>query len=1101
MNSEINTHLTTTKVLPPLAKDDDLPPPPSPLRNAVAPPPLPPPKITLDDLQSDPLFERGHPLMRDALSPLDIAASPGSPSFPSDSLTVLGPPSPTISMSESVRPKKVNPFVDLIETEKMFVDTLSGIIRKVASAWSRSNLPPPELDSMFRAVGAVFKANRSFQSKLKEIGPSPSSPRAIGDLLMKWIDQLDSPYTNYCSTYLSGFDSWEPAQCNERLSSVLDAFSTTNPPPQPGPQNWTLDALFLLPYSRIKYYQKLYGRLLKNSAPGKSTDKKLIEAVGKLERLLAVVEERSSIPLSGPSLAIETTDEVVIDTREKAEEIQKPVDQTESLERVSANGRTPSEETIRLREEFDVRTSVESSARGSSLSSGQWSSRDTALTSEGRASVSTLSMSMSDLERRLATERCRDLFTMNPRSVRLSINSPNLPYTREIRLSEDSAVHFTPKSTNIGVIHRQGHIFLLTDLFLICERMTPEDRVHDESEYHDMWLCYPPLAAKHLRVAPLNDNSLEITILKKEVMILHFDSVARRDYVMREFKSTTNMAASLPPPSKQAPPPMPTLNNLLLSSSGSAPADRHFITSITEPFSPRSTDASSRTPSPASGDPSMHRLDPVRSFLNETSSPHSESSLPLSIAREGGPPGPPPYSASNDATGPSSQTRPPGPQPTDLNLLRHGQSIRNEDTHPTSLDGSISQRSNVGGGSASFSPGQILPPRGDSVRVPPPMNRVPSPRDGMSPPPINGMYLPRNAMSPPPIAGMNPLRNATSPPPMNRMNGPPMNGMNDPPMNGMNGPPMNGMNGPPMNGMNGSLMNGMNGPPRNMTSPPPMGGNGMPPRMGPISAPPRGGSLGSRAIVGGPGPGSENLYSGPHNQFSTGGHTISQHMPPYPGAPFANPSRPSSDPSYHGGLHKTPSLHSLGSQFDPQQQPPRSAPPVPNKPNGFPRPLDDGANGVNLRPMLPPAALPRIASAAPAFGSDDSPPPSPTERVHTGPIETSILATMKCKVFLQQQHAQWKSLGSAKLTLYEQRPTMVKQLVVEADSKDKTMLISTIVLTDGVERVGKTGVAIELSDSGTRTGIVYMIQLRNEKSAGGLFESLLAGSDRGGFKG
>jgi hypothetical protein len=107
---------------------------------------------------------------------------------------------------------------------------------------------------------------------------------------------------------------------------------------------------------------------------------------------------------------------------------------------------------------------------------------------------------------------------------------------------------------------------------------------------------------------------------------------------------------------------------------------------------------------------------------------------------------------------------------------------------------------------------------------------------------------------------------------------------------------------------------------------------------------------------------------------------------------------------------------------------------------------------------------------------------------------------MKCKVFLQQQHAQWKSLGAAKLTLYEQRPTFDKQLVVEADNKEKTLLISTIVLTDGVERVGKTGVAIELSDQGSRTGIVYMIQLRNEKSAGGLFDSLLKGSDRAGLR-
>jgi len=103
---------------------------------------------------------------------------------------------------------------------------------------------------------------------------------------------------------------------------------------------------------------------------------------------------------------------------------------------------------------------------------------------------------------------------------------------------------------------------------------------------------------------------------------------------------------------------------------------------------------------------------------------------------------------------------------------------------------------------------------------------------------------------------------------------------------------------------------------------------------------------------------------------------------------------------------------------------------------------------------------------------------------------------MKCKVFLQQQHAQWKSLGTAKLKLYHESPTNVKQLVVEADNKDKTVLISTIVMEDGVERVGKTGVAVALSDKGRRTGIIYMIQLRNEKSAGGLFDSLIVGSDR-----
>ena len=186
-------------------------------------------------------------------------------------------------------------------------------------------------------------------------------------------------------------------------------------------------------------------------------------------------------------------------------------------------------------------------------------------------------------------------------------------------------------------------------------------------------------------------------------------------------------------------------------------------------------------------------------------------------------------------------------------------------------------------------------------------------------------------------------------------------------------------------------------------------------------------------------------------------------------------------PAYPGGLHppnrpfgqrngSTPSMYSLPSQL--------SGPPEPT--------------------LLPSEQL-KLAKTRAQQYDEPSPPTSPIEEAPQqalGPTSTSITAQMKCKVFLQQQHAQWKSLGTARLKLYRESPTNVKQLVVEADDKKGNVLISTIVLPDGVERVGKTGVAVELSDRGRRSGIVYMLQLRNEKSAGGLFDSLIAGSDR-----
>lgn len=199
------------------------------------------------------------------------------------------------------------------------------------------------------------------------------------------------------------------------------------------------------------------------------------------------------------------------------------------------------------------------------------------------------------------------------------------------------------------------------------------------------------------------------------------------------------------------------------------------------------------------------------------------------------------------------------------------------------------------------------------------------------------------------------------------------------------------------------------------------------------------------------------------------------------GPPLQAPSAyraPSPQPQYNGGYPQ-------GGPSIPRS---RSAEPMRSHSGpAYPSQAPPPQNGY-FSPQLP---MQRLAI------NDDSPPASP---VDMGPPRidgpAAISAQMKCKVFLKQSHQQWKALGAAKLRLYVQPGNNVKQLVVEADSSSKAMLISTIVLTDGVERVAKTGVAVELSDKGTRTGIIYMIQLRNEASAQGLFESLLAGSDR-----
>jgi hypothetical protein len=167
------------------------------------------------------------------------------------------------------------------------------------------------------------------------------------------INELEMPYTSYCERFCTGFDAWEPVRNNTRLPDVLATFSANLPPPSassgnPDSQIWTLDELFLLPMGRLKYFKKLYGRLLKGAQPGRSDYKLLSEAAEKLDKLLAILDARAMIRAGASSPAVpEAEDEVVVDLRSPTE-----VSKTQEL--------PPAETTT---------GSETSSARGSSLSS------------------------------------------------------------------------------------------------------------------------------------------------------------------------------------------------------------------------------------------------------------------------------------------------------------------------------------------------------------------------------------------------------------------------------------------------------------------------------------------------------------------------------------------------------------------------------------------------------------------------------------------------------------------------------------------------------------------------------------------------------------
>lgn len=131
-----------------------------------------------------------------------------------------------------------------------------------------------------------------------------------------------------------------------------------------------------------------------------------------------------------------------------------------------------------------------------------------------------------------------------------------------MRVSADVVLKLVPRSTGVEVTQERGHVYILTDLLLMCERMTPQEQAQYGPDGPDMWLLYPPLAGKHLKVAPvegsgtlqrkliplinahygLADTGLDVIILRKETVRMFASSRQLRDKIVAEFRECIDSA-------------------------------------------------------------------------------------------------------------------------------------------------------------------------------------------------------------------------------------------------------------------------------------------------------------------------------------------------------------------------------------------------------------------------------------------------------------------------------------------------------------------------------------------------------------------------------
>ncbi|GAA6060094.1 hypothetical protein JCM10212_003502 [Sporobolomyces blumeae] len=890
-----------------------------------------------------------------------------------------GPPPASASGSN----KKANPLEDLIATETLYVEDLGVVIKRVAAAWSRSNFPPPALDSMFRAVEAVYRINKTLLAKLLDIGPNPSSPKALGDLLMRWISDIEPAYSRYGSTLSVDFDTYAPVQSNSKLGPILSGLAWPNSLPSPDqyprtdPQV-TLDRLFELPVHRIRYYKKLYAKLLRSTQEGRSDHALLVSANEKLAKLEQLAEEGRKRGVLGDGQATGGGEHVRSQVGEE-QQPPKPMPPRLDLRGVQAQA------TIGAERSSTESGRLESPSSGSLRSSSATGTSTANTSSNGRSEPP---VRVEELERRLNTTGTLDIFSMQPRKCKLQMQPPSLTFTRRLRKAASVTIAFTPASdpSRRQVVHSNAYVILLTDLFLVCE-WNPTGETSTAGQ--DLNLLYPPLAGKHLRASgPSNGNELDVSIMGKENLTIRF---AGGEAEAREWKAALEDAArfgatytqslradsgsSAQPRSPMSPPlnGSPSMNGPLSPTLGGGQASRAFTRSP-EPTSPVSS---------YSRQDSYNTLAAPQAFpLPPQSNPHPELSHPSGLTPFG------------------VEHAPSVPRPDRNASIARNQSPGGFVSSPSSSNFPIDNASNGSRGASPLRADfQSYPdgPRGYGTgRQSPHYAHTPNSDFGSSRPAYGSANEGANSSSRPSSRQSQNSFGSSS----NRTDR--SSGYPEPP------PPL-----PKERSYNGLNISGRGGPiyPTSMRTDP---GD-------------------SRSVSG------QSDFLSPHNS-----------------------------------VHRSRSAEALRIEPPQHYRMPSQAL------------SEDRLSGSN--PAFAPSVGSRIG------GEDDSPPASPVKS--TGPQKTSVVADMRCKIFLQQYHSVWKSLGTAKLKLYLSMPSNTKQLVVDSDKGKGKTLISTIVLTDGVERVGKTGVAIELSDQGDRTGIIYMLQMKTEQSATGLFEQLLVGSDR-----
>ncbi|CAG8527746.1 8812_t:CDS:2 [Diversispora eburnea] len=140
-----------------------------------------------------------------------------------------------------------------------------------------------------------------------------------------------------------------------------------------------------------------------------------------------------------------------------------------------------------------------------------------------------------DLESKLDDSRIMDLFTKSSKRLKIKLQPANLPFRRELILHEDFIVILPDANDNSHKAHVKAHLFLFTDMLLICQKLNDEEKRSNPTK--EFLILYPPLSGRHLTVLDINDDKedlFQITVMEKIILVIFSENKGRKNFWIKE---------------------------------------------------------------------------------------------------------------------------------------------------------------------------------------------------------------------------------------------------------------------------------------------------------------------------------------------------------------------------------------------------------------------------------------------------------------------------------------------------------------------------------------------------------------------------------------